>query len=81
MKVIPITSDSLGVRSLAVYVETKDCRLIIDPSAALGPSRYGLPPHPLEIEALDKAKREIREIARECDLFVISHYHYDHYDP
>ena len=81
MKVIPIASDSLGVRSLSVYVETKDCKMIIDPSAALGPSRYGLPPHPLEIEALINVKERIREIAVGCDLFVISHYHYDHYDP
>lgn len=81
MKFVPISSDSLGVRSLSVYVETKDLKMIIDPSAALGPSRYGLPPHPKEIEALERTKREIERIAKDCDLFVISHYHYDHYDP
>ena len=81
MKIVPIASDSLGVRSLSVYVETKDCKMIIDPSAALGPSRYGLPPHPLEIEALAKTKERIKEIAVNCDLLIISHYHYDHYDP
>jgi len=73
MKFLPISSDSLGVRSLSVYVETKDLKMIIDPSAALGPSRYGLPPHPLEIEALEKTKKEIESIARGCDLLVISH--------
>ena len=81
MKFVPISSDSLGVRSLSVYVETRDLKMIIDPSAALGPSRYGLPPHPKEIEALERTKREIERIAKDCDLFVISHYHYDHYDP
>ena len=81
MKFVPISSDSLGVRSLSVYVETKDLKMIIDPSAALGPSRYGLPPHPKEIEALERTKKEIERIAKDCDLFVISHYHYDHYDP
>ena len=81
MKVTPIASDSLGVRSMATYVETKDCKIFIDPSAALGPSRYGLPPHPLEIEALNKTKRRISEIAKNCEILVISHYHYDHYDP
>lgn len=81
MKVTPIASDSLGVRSMATYVETKDCKIFIDPSAALGPSRYGLPPHPLEIEALDKTKKKISEIAKNCEILVISHYHYDHYDP
>ena len=52
MKIIPIASDSLGVRSMATYVETKDCKILIDPSAALGPKRYGLPPHNKELEAL-----------------------------
>jgi hypothetical protein len=81
MIVNPIASESLGVRSMATYVETKDCKIFIDPSAALGPSRYGLPPHPVEMEALEEAKREISEMARNCDILIISHYHYDHYDP
>jgi len=81
MKIIPIASDSLGVRSMATYVETKDCKIFIDPSAALGPKRYGLPPHQLELEALFKAKEKIAKIAKKCDILTISHYHYDHYDP
>ena len=81
MKIIPIASDSLGVRSMATYVETKNCKILIDPSAALGPKRYGLPPHQKELEALDKIKKEIADIANECDILTISHYHYDHYDP
>ena len=81
MKIIPIASDSLGVRSMATYVETKDCKILIDSSAALGPKRYGLPPHQKELEALDKTKKEIADIANECDILTISHYHYDHYDP
>ena len=81
MKVTPVSSDSLGVRSMATYIETKDCKIFIDPSAALGPKRYGLPPHPKEIEMLDKTKAEIAGMAEKCDILVISHYHYDHYDP
>jgi hypothetical protein len=81
MKLIPISSDSLGVRSMATYVETKDCKILIDPSAALGPKRYGLPPHKKEFHALYKTKNEIAEIAKRCDIFTISHYHYDHFDP
>ena len=81
MKIIPIASDSLGVRSMATYVETKDCEILIDPSAALGPKRYKLPPHPKEQEALFKAKEKIADIEKKCDIFTISHYHYDHFDP
>ena len=81
MKIIPISSDSLGVRSMATYIETKDCKILIDPSAALGPKRYGLPPHQKELEMLYKTKNKISEIAKKCDILTISHYHYDHYDP
>ncbi|MGB9636268.1 MAG: MBL fold metallo-hydrolase [Thermoplasmata archaeon] len=81
MKVVPICSDSMGVRSLCVYVETEELKLLLDPSAALGPSRYGLPPAEEEWQALEEFKKEIREIAIHCNAFVISHYHYDHYDP
>lgn len=81
MIIKPIASDSMGVRSMATYVETDDVAIFIDPSAALGPSRYGLFPHPLEMDALQKTKEEIASIAKDCDILIISHYHYDHYDP
>jgi len=81
MNILPIASDSLGVRSMATYVETKDCKILIDPSAALGPKRYGLPPAQKELDILDKTKKEIAKIAETCDILTISHYHYDHYDP
>ena len=81
MKVLPVASDSLGVRSMATYVETKDCKILIDPSAALGPKRYGLPPVQQELDAIFKTKLRISELAEKCKILVISHYHYDHYDP
>jgi len=81
MKVKPIFSDSLGVRSMATIVETADTKIFIDPSAALGPSRYGLPPHPAEWERLQEAKEMIASLATDCDFLTITHYHYDHYDP
>ena len=76
-----MASDSLGVRSMATHVETKDCKILIDPSAALGPKRYGLPPAEQEMVALEKTKNEIAKTAKQCNILVISHYHYDHYDP
>jgi len=81
MIIKPIASDSLGVRSMATYVETKDGKILIDPSAALGPNRYGLPPHQKELEALYTIKNKISETAEKCNILTISHYHYDHYDP
>jgi len=66
---------------MATYVETQDCKILIDPSAALGPKRYGLPPHNKELEVFSKTKKKISEIAEKCNVLTISHYHYDHYDP
>ncbi|NPA75428.1 MAG: MBL fold metallo-hydrolase [Euryarchaeota archaeon] len=80
MRIYPVVADSMGVRALSVFIETR-INIFIDPSAALGPRRYGLAPKPVEWAALEKFKSEIRELAKKTDVFVISHYHYDHYDP
>ncbi|MCD6402813.1 MAG: MBL fold metallo-hydrolase [Candidatus Aenigmarchaeota archaeon] len=80
MKILPLASDSLGVRSMATFVET-DVKILIDPGTALGPRRYGLPPHRLELEALDKSLEKIRKFAKKSDILIITHYHYDHYIP
>ncbi len=81
MKVMPLFSDSLGVRSMATYIETKDCNILLDPSAALGPKRYGLLPTQIELQTLQHAKKIIAQKAAASDILTISHYHYDHYDP
>jgi predicted metallo-beta-lactamase superfamily hydrolase len=80
MKILPIASDSLGVRSMATYVETDDCKILIDPSAAIAAKRYGLEPAQEETDTLEKTKQEISEIAIGCDILTISHYHFDHYE-
>jgi uncharacterized protein len=80
MDTLPLAFESLGVRGMATSVDA-GVRVLIDPSAALGPIRYGLPPHRLEIEALAEAKHNIREAALGSEVFVITHYHFDHHDP
>lgn len=81
MIIKPIASDSLGVRSMATYIETKECKILIDPSVAFTPLRYGLPPHKKELDTFYNKKSEIAKIAKKCNIIIISHYHYDHYDP
>ncbi|MDG6219897.1 MAG: hypothetical protein QCI38_00425 [Candidatus Thermoplasmatota archaeon] len=81
MKVELLAADSLGARSMAVHVETKDIKLTIDPGVALGPRRFGLPPTKEEEKALEEASIIIASKTAEADALVISHYHYDHHTP
>jgi predicted metallo-beta-lactamase superfamily hydrolase len=69
----------MGVRSMATLVETRDLKLMIDPAAAVAPRRYGLPPHPRELELLEKFWRRIASAAEDCEVIVVTHYHYDHH--
>ncbi|NOY11006.1 MAG: hypothetical protein GXO67_02745 [Archaeoglobi archaeon] len=81
MKIVPIAFDSMGARSMATYVETGDVRIFIDPSVALGPRRYGLPPHRLELRRKEELWERIKEYLQKSDVVVITHYHYDHHNP
>ncbi|MFH1328557.1 MAG: hypothetical protein ABIH76_06945 [Candidatus Bathyarchaeota archaeon] len=81
MKITPIAFDSLGTRSMATFVETEDVKIIIDPSVALGPIRYGLAPHQLELDKLKEHWNKIVKFAKKSDVLVITHYHYDHHNP
>ena len=80
MKVLPLAFDSLGVRSTATWVET-DQKILIDPGAALGPLRYGLPPSKIEYQRLEELARVIISYAEKSDILIVSHYHYDHHFP
>lgn len=81
MKIIPLAFDSLGTRSMATYVETKDLKILIDPAVALAPERSGLPPHPIEIARMGEQWAEIKKYARKCDALIVTHYHFDHHIP
>lgn len=81
MRVIPLASESLGVRSLATFVEVSGLKILIDPGVALGPKRYGLPPAKIEIETLQRMRRKLQGYAKRADVVTISHYHYDHHTP
>ncbi len=66
---------------MATVVRTKDVAIAIDPSAALAPRRFGLPPHRIEVEKLFEAFYSIEDRLRDVDLVIVTHYHYDHHDP
>ena len=80
MKVVPLAFDSMGVRSMATFVET-DLKVMIDPGLDLAPLRYGLPPSKMELKRAEELSTKINDYAKETDIFIITHYHHDHYFP
>ena len=79
MKVIPLAAESLGVRSMATYVEVGRTGILIDPGATLAPARFGLPPADGEWEALRRANDRISAYAARASIVFVSHYHEDHF--
>jgi uncharacterized protein len=79
LKIIPLAADSLGVRSMATYVEAGSTGVLIDPGATLAPARYGLPPSQEEWEALKRANDRISAYATRARYVFVSHYHEDHF--
>lgn len=79
MKITPLIAESMGTRSMATFIETKDLRLLIDPGAVLGKLRFGLPPHPLEKWCLKKHLERIHLFSQSANAIVITHYHDDHF--
>lgn len=79
MKVVPLAAESLGVRSMATYVEVRGARLLIDPGATLAPSRFNLPPSDEEWEAFRRANDRISAYGSRADHVFVSHYHEDHF--
>jgi predicted metallo-beta-lactamase superfamily hydrolase len=79
MNVLPLAAESLGVRSMATYVECGGTGLLIDPGATLAPSRYNLPPADEEWEALRRANDRISAYAGRAQIVFVSHYHEDHF--
>ncbi len=66
---------------MATYVEVGGLKIFIDPGVALGPRRYGLPPHEVEKFVMDRQWRDIVEYASKADVVIVTHYHYDHHNP
>ncbi|MBI4268820.1 MAG: hypothetical protein HY615_00675 [Candidatus Rokubacteria bacterium] len=79
MRVFPLAAESLGVRSMATYVEVAGAGLLIDPGATLAPARFGLPPTTEEWEALRRANDRISAWGARATLVFVSHYHEDHF--
>lgn len=79
VNVVPLAAESLGVRSVATYVECGETGILIDPGAALGSSRFNLPPADQEWEALKRSNDRISAYADRASIVFVSHYHEDHF--
>ena len=75
MKIVPLAAESLGVRSMATYVEAGRTGVLIDPGATLAASRFNLPPSDEEWEALRRANDRISAYAARAGIIFVSHYH------
>ncbi|MCD6461407.1 MAG: hypothetical protein J7L61_01535 [Thermoplasmata archaeon] len=81
MEIEVLGADSLGVRSMCIRAVGKEGSVVIDPGAALGPYRFGLPPSPAEERRLEETRKAIERAVSLSDAVVVSHYHYDHHSP
>ncbi|MGC9181705.1 MBL fold metallo-hydrolase [Thermogladius sp.] len=79
MKLRLIGFDSMGTRGMAAFIDVNGVTIFVDPGANLAPRRFGLPPHEVELEALERALHEIRSLMLEAEYVVVSHYHRDHF--
>jgi len=73
-----IGAESLGVRGLCCFVETKGRKILIDPGIALGYVRHKLLPHPIQIAIDEKAQKRIIDAWSESTDIILSHFHGDH---
>lgn len=81
IKVRPLAAESFGVRSMCTLVETPDVRVLLDAGVSLCPSRFGLPPHPIEFQTIIRLRKQIADAADKVEVVTISHYHFDHHTP
>lgn len=78
MQLTIIGAESLGVRGLCCLVTTSNRRIVIDPGVALGYTRHGLLPHPLQVAVGRMVRERIIAALGEATDVVISHFHGDH---
>ena len=81
IRIVPLASESFGVRSMCTYVETSDVKVLLDPGASLAPNRFGFSPHPKEHETMMKCRERISKSAEKAEVVTISHYHFNHHTP
>jgi len=71
-------AETLGVRGLACLVSLRGREVLIDPGVALGFTRHGLHPHPLQAAFGEAIKAVMGRAFRVVTDVVVTHLHGDH---
>ncbi len=78
MRIEILGTESLGVRGLSCVVKAKERKIVIDPGLALGYTRHGLLPHPLQVAVGETVRQKILLALEDATDVVFSHFHGDH---
>ncbi len=78
MKFRILGTESLGVRGLSCIIEAGNRRILVDPGVALGFTRYGLHPHPIQAAVGEIVRGSIVEEWKRSTDIIITHFHGDH---
>jgi len=78
MNIEILGTESLGVRGICCFVETKNHKILIDPGIALGYIRHKLLPHPFQIAVDERIQTKIVDMWSESTDIVIRHFHGAH---
>ena len=73
-----IGCESLGVRGLSCFIKLGSQSVLIDPGVALGYTRYGLHPHPLQAAFSEITKVLLTSFWHRATDIVVTHFHGDH---
>ena len=78
MEIEILGTESLGVRGLSCFIKVGHRKILLDPGVALGFTRHGLHPHPVQAVIGDYVRKRIVKKWVEASDIVISHFHGDH---
>ncbi len=78
IKVYLVWFDSMKAKSSAVFIQTPDVKILIDPGAAVMQNSYPLSNKEKEFFKKEALKR-IESFSKKSDIIIITHYHYDHH--
>lgn len=75
-----IAFDSFGVKSMCTKIISEDLNILIDPGIAIETNSFPLPLLD-RMTLVRRYERKIKNAMKDCDIIILTHYHYDHHIP